>query len=121
MAKILVQRAAHEVSDERELYLRMAAEIGDESERAAFVAEADPDDSLVQPRPSLAVVEASGGGLPEELLRVAAYDLAQSLGPIASVLVKRAAKQARDERHLYRLLALEISDPAERRRFLLMC
>jgi serine/threonine-protein kinase len=44
--------------------------------------------------------------------------LATYIGPIASVLVKRAAKVAADPAGFHRLLAEHVPDAAERARFL---
>jgi len=52
-----------------------------------------------------------------EILTEAERRLAQYLGPVARVVVKRAAVNARDEAELYLLLAAEIEDAAERKAF----
>ena len=52
-----------------------------------------------------------------EILAVAERRLAQYLGPVARVVVKRAAVNARDEAELYLLLAAEIEDADERKTF----
>jgi eukaryotic-like serine/threonine-protein kinase len=52
-----------------------------------------------------------------EILAEAEHRLAQHLGPVARVVVKRAAVKARDEAELYLLLAEEIEDAAERKAF----
>jgi len=44
--------------------------------------------------------------------------MSRFVGPIASVLTKKAAQTAVDEPHLYSLLAGKLSDPAEQQRFL---
>lgn len=51
-----------------------------------------------------------------ELLRTQT-ELTQYIGPIARILVARAAQKARTTVELYDLLAEEIDDPAERQRF----
>jgi len=56
--------------------------------------------------------------LPQQTLERAAQELAEYLGPVAQVVVKRAAAKARDERELYLLLADEIEDQAERKAFI---
>jgi eukaryotic-like serine/threonine-protein kinase len=45
-------------------------------------------------------------------------ELANYLGPMARVLVNRAAKKAQSWNQLYELVALEIEEPAERKQFL---
>jgi serine/threonine-protein kinase len=52
-----------------------------------------------------------------EILAEAEDRLAQYLGPVARVVVKRAASKARDEAELYLLLAAEIEDAEERKAF----
>ena len=54
---------------------------------------------------------------PLEILARAEHRLAQYLGPVARVVVKRAAVKARDEAELYLLLAHEIEDAEERKAF----
>ena len=53
-----------------------------------------------------------------ETLRQAETELAQYIGAMAKVIVKRAAAKARYESELYRLIAEEIKDPAERSIFI---
>ena len=55
--------------------------------------------------------------LPPEALRRAEQHLAEYLGPVAGVVVKRAAAKARDEAELYLLLADEIEDKEEKKAF----
>ena len=45
-------------------------------------------------------------------------DLAMYIGPMAKILVNRAAKQAQTPKQLYEALAAEISSPADRMKFL---
>jgi serine/threonine-protein kinase len=54
---------------------------------------------------------------PETLSRVEAQ-LAQYLGPVAKVVVRRAALKARDTSELYLMVADEIEDPAEKKAFI---
>jgi serine/threonine protein kinase len=55
--------------------------------------------------------------LPAEVLKRAEGELAEYIGPVAGVVVKRAAAKARDETELYLLLADEIEDKEERKVF----
>jgi serine/threonine protein kinase len=55
--------------------------------------------------------------LPAEVLKRAEEQLAEYIGPVAGVVVKRAAAKARDETELYLLLADEIEDKEERKAF----
>jgi len=55
--------------------------------------------------------------LAAEVLKRAEQRLAEYIGPVASVVVKRAAPKARDEAELYLLLADEIEDKDEKKAF----
>jgi serine/threonine protein kinase len=55
--------------------------------------------------------------LPAEVLQRAEQRLAEYIGPVAGVVVKRAAAKARDEAELYLLLADEIEDKDEKKAF----
>jgi class 3 adenylate cyclase len=69
--------------------------------------------------PAPAVAEPSGPVRPlsPEILAEATERLAVHIGPVARLLVKRAAEQATGTRDLYERLARHIDDPEERRRF----
>ncbi|HEY8252315.1 MAG TPA: serine/threonine-protein kinase [Burkholderiales bacterium] len=55
--------------------------------------------------------------LPPDILLRAQQRLAEYIGPVATVVVKRAAAKARDEAELYLLLADEIEDKDEKKAF----
>jgi serine/threonine-protein kinase len=55
--------------------------------------------------------------LSSAVLDEAADRLAIHIGPVAKLLVKRAAKQASSTRDLYERLAAHIDDPQSRQRF----
>jgi serine/threonine protein kinase len=101
---------------------KMAAEISDAKERAAFVQKFT---GASRPHPTTTPGAFSPTGtmrLParfsvEELAK-AETDLAQYIGAVARVVVKRAAAKARDMQELYALLALEIDDAEAKRVFL---
>ena len=73
-------------------------------------------DQVIDVRASRAVATNSFEALWSALER-AERRLSQYLGPVARVVVKRAAAKARDESELYLLLADEIENPAERKAF----
>ena len=54
---------------------------------------------------------------PMEVLERAEQRLAEYIGAVARVVVKRAAMKARDEAELYLLLADEIEDKEEKKAF----
>ena len=57
-------------------------------------------------------------GLDPRAVDRAAKDLAEYLGPMAYVVARQSAREARSLRQLYEALAAEIPPPAERRAFL---
>jgi len=63
------------------------------------------------------IQKASPPRLPPEVLKRAEERLAEYIGPVAPVMVKRAAAKARDEAELYLLLADEIEDKDEKKAF----
>jgi hypothetical protein len=69
------------------------------------------------PREAVSPTPATAGSIPPAALQRAGRDLAVHLGPVASILVARAAARARSEEELYDLLAAEIPSPSERETF----
>jgi hypothetical protein len=59
-----------------------------------------------------------GGDLDERILKIVQEQLALIIGPMASVLVKRAMRRSTSLEQLYQLLAREIPTEPERERFL---
>ena len=105
---------------------KVAAEITDPKERKAFVHRFVAQASQAPAEPSRlppSVVPVTSGPAtsllrfrPEQLTKAEA-DLAQYIGAVARVVVKRAAAKARDLPELYLLLADEIEDPQEKKKF----
>jgi eukaryotic-like serine/threonine-protein kinase len=54
----------------------------------------------------------------DEVLTTAEKDLARYVGPLAKLLVRKAAAQTTDVGELYTMLSTNIGDPQERRRFI---
>jgi len=102
---------------------RLSAEIPDPKLRAVFVHTFTVQRPAAPPRPAppsravSAEVPAQQPFTPAQLEKAQA-DLAQHLGAVARVVVKRAAAKARDLPELYLLLADEIEDPQEKKRFI---
>ena len=100
---------------------KMGAEIADEEIRAAFL------QKFALPQAKSAALSPSGpnpsGPAPASQrfsaaeLAQAEADLAQYIGAVARVVVKRAAAKARDLAELYLLLADEIEDAQEKKKF----
>jgi serine/threonine protein kinase len=103
---------------------KLSAEIADPRLRAAFVQKFGAPRSaaeLSRPAPSSPAVSAGAASqlrFSAAQLEKAEADLAQHLGAVACVVVKRAAAKARDLPELYLLLADEIEDAQEKKRFI---
>jgi serine/threonine-protein kinase len=128
LAKVMVRRAAKQVADVRALKEMLAAELGSEAERAAFLREG-PAPSGGRGRPLVTLpgmgapsgpTSAGGRSVPvtPELLEQSTRALLTFIGPIAKVVVRRAAAQATDREQLFLALAEHVARPDERDRFL---
>jgi hypothetical protein len=128
MAPILVRRAAANTGSRRQLYELLADHLRTPEERRRFLAgEAQVtgpaegsdaghgDDAHASSR--ISGIQPGRPVTPETTQR-AAQLLARYLGPIASVVARKAAAVATDEAHLYAMLADKLQDPAERDRFI---
>lgn len=128
IAGVVVRKAVKTASSIAALAEALAREIPDEAERAAFLKRhtagerskpvGDPTRAVSAPttlNPSTALAMAR---FDAALLARAEAALAQHIGAIAKVVVKRAAARARDESELYLLIADEITDRDERKAFI---
>ena len=139
LASVLVRRAARECSDLNELYHRLAEQVSDPRARDAFLGQASlvtggvgrtaggtagtPSTAVrgntAASRGSAGTGGASlGGPLTDGVIDKAQGLLAQHVGPIAKVLVKRAASGTDSRAVFFNRLAEAVSDPAARARFL---
>jgi serine/threonine protein kinase len=125
IAPVMVKKAAKKAQDPAELVQIIAADITHNGLRLKFerrFAEASRPVSRSQPTMGTASgrssPQPSGPPLSPEVLNRAASHLSQYLGPVAQVVVKRAALKARDESELYLMVADEIEDPAEKKAFI---
>jgi len=120
MARILVQRAARSTSDFGALLRTLAEQIDTEAGRDQFL-------QRTRTRTSAFGTLGSGGAavasrrratddtlLGDQVMQVAERALAQSLGPIARVIVSRAAARASSRDEFFRLLAEHVDDEDER-------
>jgi serine/threonine protein kinase len=125
MARILVREAAATTGSRQELYRVLATHLRTPEERKQFLPPADSSPtapgSTTPPTAADTVVDSSVGGVPltAQITQRASQLLARYLGPIATVLTRRAAQTAADEAHLYSILAEKLTDTAERERFLM--
>ena len=133
MAKLIVQRAAERAADEGAL-MDAVAEHVPAANRASFLARRS--DLLGQPRASAGVPRGQATGAagqppsqasqateqtqsirPEVLVR-AEQMLTVLIGPVARILVRRAATKAASPRDLFEALAVHIDNPEVRKVFL---
>jgi len=119
VAKVMVRRAGRRTLDVDELYAMMARELDTEAQRAAFVATRGALSGV--PRAATAAAPRGGGpadaALTAEKIEAAQRRLAAYIGPIAKILVKKAAAQTSSPERFYLLLAESLSD-IDRTRFL---
>jgi serine/threonine-protein kinase len=116
IARVAVHDAAKTAGTLAELVRRLAWEIPDAA-KAAFQKKF-ADVSWVRSQPASGpATNRVAAQFSLEILAQAEQRLAQYLGPVARVVVKRAAVNARDEAELYSLLAAEIEDAEERKAF----
>ncbi len=145
IARLLVERVAHEAPDLAAASKKLANSIADGESRKTFLktvtmvlppprkqgsrpggAETAAASKAVAKRTPARAAQAIGGTQPllatafldEEILRRAEQSLARAVGPMARALVRRAAKGARDTTELYAALAEELPEGPERDRFL---
>ena len=114
IAPVMVRNAARKAASPMELVQLLAADITHDDLRMKFERRfADNSRPVSRPPPKTAENRFS-----PEVLERAERRLSQHLGPVARVVVKRAALKARDESELYLLLADEIESPADKKAFI---
>ncbi len=132
LASVLVRRAARECTDLNELYSRLAEQVPDARARDAFLGQASLVTGGTSPRTSGGSAgtptgprgsTASGGTMLGGPLNDAVMDkaqalLAQHVGPIAKVLVKRAASGTDSRAVFFNRLAESVPDPRAREKLL---
>lgn len=116
IARVAVHDAANTAGTVAELVRKLAWEIPDAAKAAFLKKFSDVSWVRSQPASGPAAVGVAAE-FSAEILAEAEHRLAQHLGPVARVVVKRAAVKARDQAELYLLLAEEIEDAAERKAF----
>jgi len=121
IAAVMVRNAAKKALTIPALAEAVAGEIADEKARAAFIRKFVSGDTTSrltgEPTRNAAEISVSQKFTPETLQQAEAA-LAQHIGAVAKVVVRRAAAKARDEAELYLFIADEIKDPAERKNFI---
>ena len=118
IAKRLVADAAQRSGTPAELCARLAEQIADGRDRQAFLRSCGTATTATMTAAAGRSASESGLKWDPALLVDLAEGLAAFVGPIARVVVNRAAKKARSEDELYAAVAEEIPDEADRKRFL---
>src|SRR4051812_11086713 len=123
IAPVVVKNAAKKARTQSELIQLVATEIGDPAVRTAFEKRFSEDSRpTTQPRTGPAQLDpataAVANRFPAEVLERVERRLAEYIGSVARVLVKRAAMKARTEAELYLILADEIENKEEKKAFI---
>jgi hypothetical protein len=114
IAHHLVRTASARASSPLELAEAVAAYVPSAREREAFLRACGREGP---PRAAGSTSSDAAPALDEAVLARVGRELAAHVGPLARILVARAARRARTEGELYDLLAPEIPAPEERERF----
>jgi serine/threonine-protein kinase len=126
LASVLVRRAARECTDLPSLYARLAEQVTDPRSRTAFLDRATSI-TAIRPGSSATAVAAAGtaaasssGGAPlnDALLEAATRLMAQHVGPIAKVMVRKAAGRTQDRAVFFGLLAEAVPEGPARHKLL---
>jgi serine/threonine-protein kinase len=126
VARVLVQTVAARGRSAADLVAEVALSVPDEGDRERFLRETASLARIRPPAPPTggpALSDSSGRRsgrvtLPEQELERAQAVLTQFVGPIARVLVRRAASNVSSVELLWQALATHIESPAERAAFL---
>ncbi len=121
IASVVIRSAAKKAFSTANLAEIVSADIAEAKDRAAFVRRfasdrSTPTGDLTRTATRLPTQLAST--LDPQILAKAEASLAQHIGAVARIVVKRAAVKARDASELYLLIADEIEDKDERKTFI---
>jgi serine/threonine-protein kinase len=116
VAKVLVRRAGRATLDVDALYAQLAGSLDAEADRKAFLATRGALPGAAQAG-TLRPATQGDAALTQERIDAAQRTLATYIGPIARVIVKKAAAQTGAAQRFYLLLAESVPE-AERKRFL---
>lgn len=127
MAKLLVRQAARDCDDLSVLTRRVAETIADPNERSDFLGRVAASAGRgARPRPASAPAPITtpppitdpGGPLPSAAISHALRVMTAHIGPIARIVVKQAAMQARTLDEFHAMLVDEAGDGIDRKRLL---
>ena len=121
IAPVVVKNAAKKAATQADLVQLVALEISDAPAKAVFEKKFS-DISRTDSQPASSTrsnppTSLAASRFPLEVLERAEKRLAEYIGAVARVVVKRAAMKARDEAELYLLLADEIENKEDRKAF----
>ena len=125
IASVVVRNAAKKAANEADLVRSLAEEISDPDARGVFgkkfleisrpTSQPASRPGATQSNPPTAL---AASRFPLPILERAERRLAEHIGAVARVVVKRAAMKAKDEAELYLLLADEIEDKDQKKAFI---
>ena len=123
LAAMLVRKAAKNNTTIEAVIAAVTSEIDDEDERAAFTQRMKENTQAPSPLSSRGdrteiATQLAAARFDIGILDRAEKRLAQHIGAIARVIVKKAAMKARDEGELYLIIADEIEDQSDRKAFI---
>ncbi len=130
VAKVMIKRAGLQTTDLDALYAILAETLATDAERKQFLATRAQVSGAPAPRAqpgartgtveasTLLAARLSGAQLTPEMVAAATSKLTTHLGPIAKVVVKKAALQATTAQQFYTLIAESLPTEPERVRFL---
>lgn len=109
IAGVLVKKACRQTSDPAELTRLLSAYITDEEQRTRFVGKVDT---------GLQITASADEVIDTDLVEQAKTELASYIGPIATMLVRKAAKSTNTRERFLRQLAEELPDEKQQAEFL---
>ena len=126
LSKALVRKAAQKTSNVEELTELLARFIPSERDKTQFLAKTQVISNtemikqfgdVAGPQPATAAEAAPAAAIEERVLKTAEESLASYLGPMAKILVKKAARRTSDLDEFCRILAKELPDEAQQNAF----
>ena len=130
VARVMLKRAALQTTDVDSVYGILGEQLSGAEEQKAFLATRTKLPGAPPPKPlastrtvaieagTLLAAKAAGAPLTADMIAAATRKLTEYVGPIAKVIVKKAAGQASTSRQFYLLLADSLTTEAERAKFL---
>ena len=117
MARVLVQRAAPTATSMDDLYQSLAANIQSDTDRKTFLGQRTAPSSTTEPGPDKPAQPACPSCRDPERLAQLASCLAEYLGPLARILVNKAAQSVDSETALIARLTDELENEPDRQHF----